>query len=57
MTEEEYLELEERSEECHDYVDGTLRYNGRSEEHNFVVKNFVLKLAVIAREKGCRRLP
>lgn len=34
-TEEEYLELEEKGEERHEYVDGTLRLMaGTTEEHN-----------------------
>lgn len=54
-TEEEYLELEERGEERHEYVDGTLRLMaGTTEEHNDVVQNFVLKLTGVARQKDCR---
>ena len=55
ITENDYLRLEEASQDRHEYVDGVLRLMaGTTEEHNIVVQNFVLKLATIAREKKCR---
>lgn len=55
ISEENYLSLEEASQDRHEYVDGVLRLMaGTTEEHNLVVQNFVLKLAMVAREKRCR---
>jgi Uma2 family endonuclease len=56
-TEEEYLELENKSEERYEFVDGVLRLMaGASDEHIYIVQNFILALALKAREKGCRFL-
>lgn len=55
FTEEEYLELEDKNEERHEYVDGVLRLMaGTTQKHNDIVQNFVLKLTLLARSKGCR---
>jgi Uma2 family endonuclease len=55
LTEEEYLELEEQSEERHEYVDGTLRLMaGTTDEHNEIVLNIATKLLALGRIKGCR---
>ncbi len=55
LTEEEYLKLENESEERHEYIDGVLRLMaGTTQEHNNVVQNFVFKLMMLAREKSCR---
>ncbi len=55
LTEEEYLELEDKSEERHEYIDGTLRLMaGGTDEHNEVVLNIATKLLALGRAKGCR---
>ncbi len=56
FTEEEYLKLEDKStEERHEYIDGVLRLMaGTTQKHNTIAQNFVLKLALLAREKACR---
>jgi Uma2 family endonuclease len=55
LTEEEYLALEEKSEERHEYIDGVLRLMaGGTDEHNEVVLNIATKLLALARVKGCR---
>jgi Uma2 family endonuclease len=54
LTEEEYLKLEDESEERHEYVDGVLRLMaGGTKTHNVLIQNFVLKLALLARAKAC----
>jgi Uma2 family endonuclease len=53
-TEEEYLRLEDKSEERHEYVDGVLRaMAGGTKTHNELINNFVLKLVLLARTKRC----
>ncbi len=55
LTEEEYLKLEDKSQERHEYIDGVLRMMaGTTEEHNDIVLNIATKLLPIARLKGCR---
>jgi Uma2 family endonuclease len=56
LTEEEYLRLEdERVDERCEFVDGVLRLMaGTTQKHNTVVQNFVLKLALLARQKNCQ---
>lgn len=55
LTEEEYLALEEKSEERHEFVDGVLRLMaGSTDEHNELVLNIATKLLALARTKGCR---
>jgi Uma2 family endonuclease len=57
LTEEEYLALEEKSEERHEYVEGVLRLiAGATDEHIYIVQNFILALAPKARKKGCQFL-
>jgi Uma2 family endonuclease len=55
LSEEEYLKLEEKSKERHEYVDGIVRaMAGTTEEHNDIVLNFATKLLPLARALGCR---
>ncbi|MGL4608285.1 MAG: Uma2 family endonuclease [Trueperaceae bacterium] len=55
ISEGAYLKLEDKHEERHEYVDGVLRLMaGITEEHNFIIQNFVLKLTLVARAKQCR---
>ena len=55
ISEEEYLRLEDESEERHEYVDGVLRLMaGTTEEHNEIVLNIATYLLPIARAKQCR---
>jgi Uma2 family endonuclease len=54
LTEEEYLVLEDKSQERHEYIDGVLRLMaGGTKIHNELVQNFVLKLKILARAKTC----
>lgn len=54
-SEEDYLKLEDSSEERHEYIDGILRLMaGTTEEHNDIVLNIATKLLPIARAKTCR---
>jgi Uma2 family endonuclease len=54
LTEEEYLRLEDKSEERHEYVDGVLRLMaGGTKVHNELINNFVLRLVLLARAKAC----
>lgn len=51
----EYLELEERAELRHEYVDGRLlAVAGETQEHEEIVLNLVEALRPLARGKGCR---
>jgi Uma2 family endonuclease len=53
-TEEEYLRVEDKSEERHEYVNGVLRLMaGGTKTHNILIQNFVIKLALLARAKAC----
>lgn len=55
LSEEEYLKLEDESEERHEYVDGVLRLMaGTTEEHNEIVLNIATMLLPVARTKSCR---
>jgi Uma2 family endonuclease len=55
FTEEEYLKLEEKSKERHEFIDGTIRtMTGTTEEHNDIVLNLATKLLPLARALGCR---
>jgi Uma2 family endonuclease len=55
LSEEEYLKLEEKSKDRHEYIDGTVRaMAGTTQEHNDIVQNFVLKLTPLARQQQCR---
>jgi Uma2 family endonuclease len=55
VTVEAYLELEERSENRHEYVDGQLlAMAGETGEHEDIVFNIVTALRPIAQAKGCR---
>jgi Uma2 family endonuclease len=54
LTEEEYLKLEDESEERHEYIDGVLRLMaGGTKVHNDLIHNFVFKLILVARAKAC----
>jgi Uma2 family endonuclease len=54
LDEEEYLKLENKSQERHEYIDGVLRLMaGGTKEHNLLTQNFILKLALLARTKAC----
>jgi Uma2 family endonuclease len=51
----EYLEMEERSEERHEYVDGQLlAMAGETRQHNDIVGNIYVALREQARARGCR---
>jgi Uma2 family endonuclease len=51
----EYLEMEERSEERHEYVDGQLlAMAGETRQHNDIVGNIYVALREPARSRGCR---
>jgi Uma2 family endonuclease len=51
----EYLEMEERSEERHEYVDGQLlAMAGETRQHNDIVGNIYVSLRDQARARGCR---
>jgi len=55
MTVGEYLEFERRSQERHEYVDGSLvAMAGETLRHDDIVLNVVEALRPIARAKGCR---
>ena len=55
MTEEEYLEFEERSETRHEFVDGRiLAMAGETGEHEDIVFNIVTVLRPIAQARACR---
>jgi Uma2 family endonuclease len=55
MTQEEYLNFEEASEERHEYANGVLRLmDNVTFEHNDITLNFVVQLLQTARDKGCR---
>lgn len=54
LTEEQYLKLEDKSLERHEYIDGVLRMvAGGTKDHNELIQNFVLKLKLLARAKAC----
>jgi Uma2 family endonuclease len=54
LTEEEYLRLEDKSEERHEFTDGVLRaMAGGTKKHSLITQNFLIKLGLLARAKGC----
>lgn len=57
LTLEQYLELEERAEVRHEFVDGFIYATaGETERHNIVVRNIFAALRGLARVKDCRVL-